>query len=197
MAPRRADPLLLRSPTERRTLCGWRVGAPSVAVSRCALHGRRLASTHDFVDLRPSTAPWAGEGALRPVCSSRHRANALCGRCATLATGYKSKPKVPLPLLPPLLHPNPNPGPSSSFPMQRRLERAVACSSGRHGRVAAPGNEDIATLDMHKPASSTSYKSTPTRSSRSSRIQPTPLHGFSDISLIQSRNEVILDALES
>ena len=58
-------------------------------------------------------------------------------------------------------------------------------------------DEDIDTLDMHEPASSPSYKSTPTRFSRSSRIQPTPLHGFGDISLIRSRNEEILDALES
>ena len=58
-------------------------------------------------------------------------------------------------------------------------------------------DEDIATLDIHELASSPSYKSTPTRFSRSSRIQPTPLHGFGDISLIRSRNEVILDALES
>ena len=58
-------------------------------------------------------------------------------------------------------------------------------------------DEDIATLDMHEPASSPSCKSTPTQFSRSSRIQPTPLHGFGDISLIRSRNEVILDVLES
>ena len=58
-------------------------------------------------------------------------------------------------------------------------------------------DEDIATLNMHELASSPSYKSTPTRFSRSSRIQPTPLHGFGDISLIWSPNEVILDALES
>jgi len=58
-------------------------------------------------------------------------------------------------------------------------------------------DEDIAMLDMHEPASSPSYKSTPTRSSRSSRIQPTLQHGFGDISLIRSSNEVILDALES
>ena len=58
-------------------------------------------------------------------------------------------------------------------------------------------DEDIAMLDMHEPASSPSYKSTPTRFSRSSRIQTTPLHGFGDISLIRSQNEVILDALES
>ena len=58
-------------------------------------------------------------------------------------------------------------------------------------------DEDIATLDMHELASSPSYKSTPTRFSRSSRIQPTPLHGFGDISLIRSRNEVILDEMES
>jgi len=45
-------------------------------------------------------------------------------------------------------------------------------------------DEDITTLDMHEPASSLSYKSTPTLFSRSSRIQPTPLHGFGDISLI-------------
>ena len=58
-------------------------------------------------------------------------------------------------------------------------------------------DEDITTLDIQEPASSPSYKSTPTRFSRSSRIQPTPLRGFGDISLIQSRNEVILDELES
>ena len=64
--------------------------------------------------------------------------------------------------------------------------------------AVSPGtDEDIATLDMHELASSPSYKSTPTRSSRSSRIQPTPVHGFGDISLIRSQNEVILDALES
>jgi len=53
-------------------------------------------------------------------------------------------------------------------------------------------DEDIAMLDMHEPASSSSYKSILTQFSRSSRIQPTPLHGFGDISLIQSRNEVII-----
>ena len=58
-------------------------------------------------------------------------------------------------------------------------------------------DEDIAMLDKHEPASSPSYKSTPTRFSRSSRIQQMPLHGFGDISLKQSRNEVILDELES
>ena len=54
----------------------------------------------------------------------------------------------------------------------------------------------IATLDMHEPVSSPSYKS-PIRFSHSSQIQSTLLHGFGDISLIRSRNEVILDALES
>ena len=58
-------------------------------------------------------------------------------------------------------------------------------------------DEDIDMLDTFMPWPSQSYKLTPTRSSRSSRIQPTPLHSFGDISLIQSRNEVILDALES
>jgi len=57
-------------------------------------------------------------------------------------------------------------------------------------------DEDIAMLGMHEPVSSPSYKLTPTRSSRSSRIQPTPLHGFGNISLIRSQNEVILDVLE-
>ena len=64
-------------------------------------------------------------------------------------------------------------------------------------KTGASFDEDITTLDMYELVSSPSYKSTPTRFSRSSRIQPTPLHGFGDISLIQSRNEVILDALES
>ena len=58
-------------------------------------------------------------------------------------------------------------------------------------------DEDIVTLDMHELVSSPIYKSTPTWFSRSSQIQPTPLHGFGDISLIRSQNEVILDALES
>jgi len=52
-------------------------------------------------------------------------------------------------------------------------------------------------LDTLMPWSSPSYKSSPTQSSRSSRIQPTPLYGFGDISLIRRLNEVILDALES
>jgi hypothetical protein len=55
-------------------------------------------------------------------------------------------------------------------------------------------DEDIAMLDTLMPWSSPSYKSSPTQSSRSSQIQPTPLHGFSDISLIRCPNEVILDA---
>ena len=58
-------------------------------------------------------------------------------------------------------------------------------------------DEDIDMLDTFMPWPSPSYKSSPTRSSRSSRIQPTHLHSFGDISLIRSRNEVILDALES
>ena len=58
-------------------------------------------------------------------------------------------------------------------------------------------DDDIDMLDTFMPWPSQSYKSSPTRSSRSSRIQPTPLHGFGDISLIRHPNEVILDALES
>ena len=58
-------------------------------------------------------------------------------------------------------------------------------------------DEDIAMLDTLMPWSSPSYKSSPTQSSRSSRIQPTPLHGFGDISLIRRTNEVILHAMES
>ena len=58
-------------------------------------------------------------------------------------------------------------------------------------------DDDIDMLDTFMPWPSPSYKSSPTRSSRSSRIQPTPLHGFGDISLIRRPNEVILDALES
>ena len=37
--------------------------------------------------------------------------------------------------------------------------------------VNVPPDEDIVTLDMHEPASSPSYKSTPARFSRSSQIQ--------------------------
>ena len=58
-------------------------------------------------------------------------------------------------------------------------------------------DEDITTLDMHEPASSASFKSSPTWTTSSVRIQPTCLHQNGDISLIRSRNEVILDALES
>ena len=58
-------------------------------------------------------------------------------------------------------------------------------------------DEDIAMLDTLLPWSPPSYKSSPTRSSRLSRIQPTPLHGFGDISFIRHPNEVILDAFES
>ena len=58
-------------------------------------------------------------------------------------------------------------------------------------------DEDIAMLDTTMPWSSPTYKSSPTWSSRSSRIQPAPLHGFGDFSLIRRPNEVILDALES
>ena len=57
-------------------------------------------------------------------------------------------------------------------------------------------DEDITRLDTHMPWSSPSYKSSPTRSPRSSRIQPTPLHGFDDISLIRRPIHVCLDALE-
>ena len=57
-------------------------------------------------------------------------------------------------------------------------------------------DEEIAMLDTLMPWSSPSYKSSPTQSSRSSRIQPTPLHSFGDISFIRRPNEVILDALE-
>jgi len=58
-------------------------------------------------------------------------------------------------------------------------------------------DEDIDMLDTFMPWPSPSYKSLPTRSSHSSRIQPTPLHGFGDMSLIRHPNEVILDVLES
>ena len=57
-------------------------------------------------------------------------------------------------------------------------------------------DEDIIILDAHTPWPSPSYKSSPTWSPRSVRIQPTPLHSFSDISLIRHRNEVFFDALE-
>ena len=59
------------------------------------------------------------------------------------------------------------------------------------------GGEDIDMLDTFMPWPSPSYKSSPTRSSRSSRIQPASLYGFGDISLTRRPNEVILDVLES
>ena len=45
-------------------------------------------------------------------------------------------------------------------------------------------DEDITMLDTFMPWSSPSYKSSPTQLLCSSRIQPTSLHGFGDISLI-------------
>ena len=45
-------------------------------------------------------------------------------------------------------------------------------------------DDDIDMLDTFMPWPSPSYKSSPTQSSRSSRIQLTPLHGFGDISFI-------------
>ena len=64
------------------------------------------------------------------------------------------------------------------------------------GRNFQP-DEDIAMLDTIMPWSSPCYKSSPTQSSRSSQIQPTPLHSFGDISFIRRPNEVIVDAFES
>ncbi|KAG2610462.1 hypothetical protein PVAP13_4KG194481 [Panicum virgatum] len=122
-------------------------GAPSTAVSRRALRGRRLASAHDYVDQRPPTTARAGEGASRPVCSGRRRANALCGRRAALATGFQSKPKVLLPLSRPRLHPNANPGPSSSFPMQRRPERAAVAGAGKGSAASSSSSSQSLQID--------------------------------------------------
>jgi len=52
-------------------------------------------------------------------------------------------------------------------------------------------------LDTRKPASSPSYKSSPTRTASSVRIQPTALHQNGDISFIRHRKEAFFDALES
>jgi hypothetical protein len=58
-------------------------------------------------------------------------------------------------------------------------------------------DEDITTLDMHELALSPSYKSSPTQTASSVRIQPTTLHQNSDISLIPRPNKAFLDALET
>lgn len=58
-------------------------------------------------------------------------------------------------------------------------------------------DEDIDMLDTLIPWPFSSYKSLSTRSSCSSRIQPTLLHSFGDISLIRRPNEVIFDVLKS
>jgi hypothetical protein len=58
-------------------------------------------------------------------------------------------------------------------------------------------DEDITTPDMHELASSSSYKSSPTWTASSVRIQLTTLHQNGDISLIRRPNKVFLDALES
>jgi hypothetical protein len=57
-------------------------------------------------------------------------------------------------------------------------------------------DEDITMLDTPKIWSSTSYKSSPTWSSRPVRTQPTTLHRNADISFIRHRNELFFDALE-
>jgi hypothetical protein len=57
-------------------------------------------------------------------------------------------------------------------------------------------DENITMLDMHEPASLPSYKSSPTWTASSVRIQPTTLHQNGDISLIRRPNKVFLDALE-
>jgi hypothetical protein len=51
-------------------------------------------------------------------------------------------------------------------------------------------------LDTPEIWSSTSYKSSPTWSSRPVRSQPTTLNGNADISSIRCQNEVFFDALE-
>jgi hypothetical protein len=58
-------------------------------------------------------------------------------------------------------------------------------------------DKDITMPDMHEPVSSPSYKSSPTWTASSVRIQPTTLHENRDISLIQRPNKAFLDALET
>ena len=58
-------------------------------------------------------------------------------------------------------------------------------------------DEDITTLDMHEPASLPSFKSLPSWTASSVRIQPTCLYQNSDIFLIRHPNKAFLDALES
>jgi hypothetical protein len=57
-------------------------------------------------------------------------------------------------------------------------------------------DENIATLGARMTRPSPNYESSPTQLPRSVRIQPTSLHGFGNISLIQHRNEEYKDALE-
>jgi hypothetical protein len=57
-------------------------------------------------------------------------------------------------------------------------------------------DEDITMLDTLEIWSSTSYKSSPTWSSRPVQTQLTTMNGKADISFIRYRNKVFLDALE-
>jgi hypothetical protein len=57
-------------------------------------------------------------------------------------------------------------------------------------------DEDITMLDTPEIWSSTSYKSSPTWSSRLIQTQPTTLNGNADISFIRCQNEAFFDALE-
>jgi hypothetical protein len=56
--------------------------------------------------------------------------------------------------------------------------------------------KDITMLDTLDIWPSTSYKSSPTWSSRPVRIQPTTLNGNTNIAFIRRRNEALFDALE-
>jgi len=60
-----------------------------------------------------------------------------------------------------------------------------------------PSDEDITMLGTLMPASSPNYKSSPTWTVCSVRIQQIALHSNDDISLIRRPNKVFLDVLET
>jgi hypothetical protein len=62
--------------------------------------------------------------------------------------------------------------------------------------LGGSSNKDITMLDTPERWSSTSYKSSPTCSSRPVRTQPTTLNGNADISFIQHQNRVFFDVLK-
>ena len=76
-------------------------------------------------------------------------------------------------------------------------ERIQSHTESRGSLDDSEDDDDITMLETFKPASSPSYKSSPTWTARSVRIQLTALHSNSVISPIRCPNKVFSDALET